>query len=104
MVNNLHTKRLRLLLQIPSNTPHSQHTEDFPFRVMSQPGQRLAAPFPFAEGQHTRVEVAQGADDQEHVYIGGGVVDGSGDIRDADGGLAEGAGVDVDLVVAGSWW
>lgn len=104
MVDNLHTKRLRLLLQIPSNTSHSQHTEDFALWIMSQSGRRLATPFPFAEGLHARIEVAQGADDQEHVYVGGGVVDGGGDIGDADGGLAEGAGVNVDLVVSGAWY
>lgn len=103
MVNNPHPKRLGLLLQIPANAAHSQDTQNLALGVMAEHGRRLAAPLALAEGENARVEVAQGPDDQEHIDIGGGVVDSRGGVGDEDWGFAETAGVDIYLVIAGAW-
>lgn len=102
MIDDFHPERFGLLLQIPSNSSHTKHAEDFTLGVMAETGSRLAAPFPFAKGKHACVEVAQGADDQEHVDVSGGIVDGGWDVGYAHGGRAEAACVDIYLVVAGA--
>ena len=63
----------------------------------------LTPPVPFSESMHPVVEVSEGSDDQKHVDVGGGVVDGCRDVGDADGWAASAARVGVDLVVAGSF-
>lgn len=68
---------------------------------MAQGGRGVPAPLPRAEGGHRDGEVAEGAEDEEEGYVGGGVVDCRGGVGDEDG--AGGAGGDVDLVVAGAW-
>lgn len=103
MIDDLHSESLGLLLQVPSNSTHPQHTEDFPFGIMAQNRSRLAAPFPFAEGKHAGIEIPERTDDQEHVYVCGGIVDGCWDVGNAHGRRLETAGVDVYLVVAGAW-
>lgn len=103
MVDDLHPERLGLPLQVASDAAHAQDPQDLAFGVVAQRGRGLAAPFALAKGEHGGVEVAQGADDQEHVHIGGGIVHGGGDVGDPDWGFSGAAGVDVDLVIAGSW-
>lgn len=103
MVDDPHAERLGLLFEVAAYSPHAQDAEDLALGVMAECGEGLAAPVPFAQGLHARVEVAQGTDDQEHVYVGGGVVHGCGDVGDAQGGIASAAGVDVDLVVSRAW-
>lgn len=102
MVDNLHAERLGLALQVAPDAAHAQDPQRLAPRVVAQRGRRLAAPLALTQGRHARVEVAQGAEDQEHVHVGGGVVGGRGDVGDAQRRVARAAGVDVDLVVAGS--
>lgn len=102
MVDHPHPKRLGLPLQIPTNAPHPQHAQHLALGVVPEHRRRLPAPLALAQGQDARIEVAQRADDQEHVDVGGGVVDGRGDVGHADRRAAQAAGVHVDLVVAGA--
>lgn len=103
MVDDSHAERLGLLLEVAPNSPHAQNPEDLALGVVAECGEGLAPPFPFAEGLHACVEVAQRTDDQEHVHVGGCVVHSCGDVGDAQGRIASAAGVDIDLVVSGAW-
>jgi hypothetical protein len=103
VVDDPHAERLGLLLEVAPDSPHAQDPEDLALGVMAKCREGLAAPFPFAEGLHARVEVAQRPDDQKHVHVGCGVIHGCRDVGDAQGGIAGAAGVDVDLVVSCAW-
>lgn len=103
MVDDAHAERLGLALQIPPDASHPQDTKHFALWIVAEDGLRLTAPLPLTEGLHARVEVPQSPDDQEHVDVGGGVVDGRGDIGDADRRGSSAAGVYVDLVVSGAF-
>lgn len=103
MIDRGHTECVCLLLQIPPDAAHAQNAEDLALRIMSQRRKRLAPPFAFAQRHHARVEVAQGTDDQEHVDVGGCVVDCGWGVGDPNWRRARAAGVHVDLVVSGSW-
>lgn len=100
VVPDLHPKRPRLVGQVPAYAAHAQDSQYLAARVVPE-RQVAAAPLAAPQGGHTGGEVAQGAEDEEHVRVGGRVVDGRGYVGDAD--LAGGAGVDVDLVVAGGF-
>lgn len=58
----------------------------------------IASPYAGSEGSHGCVEAAEGAEDQEHVDVGGRVIDGGGGVGDFY--IASRAGVDVYLVVS----
>lgn len=103
VVDDLHAKRLGLLLEIPSNTTHAQNTQDFALGIVSENGCRLTAPLALAQGLHTGVEVTQSPDNQEHVHVGCCVVHGCGDVGNANWGVTGTAGVDIHLVIPGSW-
>lgn len=100
MILHAHPKRLRLLLQVPSDAAHAQDPQHLALRIVAQRRIDVALPLAGAHGEHGAVEAAQGAQDQEYVVVGGCVVDGRGCVGDAD--IVRRAGVDVDLVVAGA--
>lgn len=85
MIYSLHPKHLSFRLQIPSDAAHAQDPERLALRVVAQSRGRVSAPFAFSEGVHARVEVAEGADDEEHVDVCGCVVDGCGHVGDQNG-------------------
>lgn len=85
MINNSHPKRLRFLFQIAANPAHTQNTEYLTLGIMPQRRRWITTPFPLSKRLHARIEVTDCADDEEHVYVGGGVVDGRGHVADANG-------------------
>lgn len=100
MILHAHAKRPELLRHISANAAHAQDPEDFPLRVMTEGRRSLAAEETFAEIGEGKVEGTEGAEGEENAGVGGGVVDGGGDVGDSDVvGRADG---DVDLVVAGA--
>lgn len=103
MVDNRHTKGFSFGFQIAANAAHAQDTKDFALRVVAEGDWGIAAPLLLTEREHGVVEVAEGAENEEHVCIGCGVVGGGGDVRENQGWIARSADVRVDLVVAGSW-
>jgi len=60
----------------------------------------MSAPLALTQSEHGCVEAAERTEDEEHVCVGGAVVDGGGHVGDTD--LSACAGGDVDLVVAGT--
>jgi hypothetical protein len=101
VIDDLHPEGLRLLLQIAPDATHPQDSQYFALGIMAQRRRfRLAPPLPLAEGEHARVEVAHGAQDQEHIHVGRGIVDGGGHVGDTDGRIALATSVHIDLIVS----
>lgn len=101
MVLHGHPKRFSFNLKVSPDASHAEYAEDLSLGIVAQGWARDAAPISGAQGDHASVEVAQGAENQEHICVGGGIIDGRRGVGDADGVL--GAGVHVDLVVSGPW-
>lgn len=100
MVLHGHSKGLGLNLEVASNAAHTKDTEDLALGVVAQGWVGVAAPVAGAQGDHAGVEVAQCAEDQEHVCVGGGIVDSRRCVGNAD--VVLGAGAHIDLVVSGA--
>lgn len=99
VINHLHPERIRPALQRAPDAAHAQDAEDLALRVVPERG--AALPLAAPEPGHPAVEAAQRADNQEHVYVGRGVIGRRWHVGHADGARA--AGVYVDLVVPSSW-
>lgn len=76
VVLHRHSERLSLDLEITSDAAHTEDTEDLALGVVAEGWVGVTLPGAGAQGDHAGVEVAQGAKDQEHVCVGGGIVDG----------------------------
>lgn len=95
-----------LILPMPHQTksvPHAQNAQHLALRIMPQ-GWRfgLSPPNPIPQRHHTRIEISQRPQEQEHRRISRRVVSEFRHVRDADWWIPRCAGVDVDLVVAGA--
>lgn len=104
MVNGFHTKHIHFELQIAADAAHAQDPQCFALGVVAQGGRRVAFERAAAERLHRGIEVAQRAEDEEDGRVGRAVVGDAGDVADQERRVAGGAGVGVDLVVAGSFW
>lgn len=102
MVDALHAKDIGLLLEIPANPTHAQDPQRLPLGIVAQRRSGIAPPLALSQSQHGRVETPQRAQHEEDAHVGRRVVHGRRGVGDADRGITPGAGVDIDLVVAGS--
>lgn len=100
VVNNLHAKRLRLLLQIAADTTHAEDAEHLVLWVVTERGSGMSTPVAVAQREHGPVEAAERAEDEEHVCVGGAIVNSGRYVGYADSAACAGGG--VDLVVAGA--
>ena len=100
VVNDLHTKRLGLLLQISADAAHAQDSKHLILWVVTEWRGWVAAPVAVTQREHGRVEAAEGTEDEKHVCVGCTIIDSGRHVGYAD--LSACAGGGVDLVVAGA--
>lgn len=80
MISDTHSKGPRLGSDVAANAAHAQDAQDLALGVVAQRGRRRAAPLAGSQGVDADGEVAQGADEQPDVDVGGGIVDGGGSV------------------------
>lgn len=100
MILHAHAECLRFRFQIPSDTSHTQYTQDFPLGIVTELWGRISAPGAGTEILKRSVEVTESTKEKKESCICCGGVDGCGDVGHED--VGGGAGGDVDLVVAGA--
>lgn len=76
MVDRLHTKRIGLLLEIPTYTAHAQDSEHLAFWIVTKWRCWIASPLALSESEHRSVEPTQSTQDQEDVDVGSCIVHG----------------------------
>lgn len=102
VVDGCHAKGGGFLFYVASDAAHTENAQGLASRIVAQRRRRLAAPVAASEGDHAGVEVTQGTEQQEDGRVGRGVVGSGWDIGHEQGRVALGAGLRVDLVVAGA--
>ena len=102
VILHLHPQRLSLLLEVPPDPSHAQDPYDFTLGIMAERWRSLATEFTFAQVHERGGEHAEGTEHEEEGGVGGGCVDGGGDVGHMDTGFC--AVGNVALVVSGAWF
>lgn len=83
VIDDFHPKRgAGFARHVAPDAAHAEDAQDFGFRVATQRWRGRASELAAAEVGHGRVELAQRPEHQEQARVGGGVVDGNGDVGD----------------------
>ena len=96
MVLHLHVECQCTPHDCSANSSHAKNTEDLALRVVSEAN--AITPLTPSKKSHAPVEASKGTENEEHVDVGGGIVNSSGYVGHTDATVS--ARLDINLVVA----